>query len=249
MRKVQPMSETNSSEPRNRDGVALADKMPLYALGSALGLALLGTAALGVSHALSDDGSSQGPQASVASEEATSSPGATSGGTDSPTAVPSVSASSSPKASHATPWAKDSSKDSSKAKDSSSHRSHGKDVAARPSHGSSQGSAAAGAAGGSGAAAGIDGAYGAEHYRDSAQSYVSGGAGAGAGLHRGSGAVDAGGYFDLRDRKYMIVPGDTLSELAQRYGVSVDLLADYNGIVDPDLIYAYDTLRVPYLGR
>lgn len=245
MRKVQPMSETNSPEPRNRDGVALADKMPLYALGSALGLALLGTAALGVSHALSDDGSSQGPQASVASEEATSSPGATSGGTDSPTAVPSVSASSSPKASHATPWAKD----SSKAKDGSSHRSHGKDVAARPSHGSSQGSAAAGAAGGSGAAAGIDGAYGAEHYRDSAQSYVSGGAGAGVGLHRGSGAVDAGGYFDPRDRTYMIVPGDTLSELAQRYGVSVDLLADYNGIVDPDLIYAYDTLRVPYLGR
>ena len=46
-------------------------------------------------------------------------------------------------------------------------------------------------------------------------------------------------------REHAIVWGDTLSELAVRYGTTVEALAEANGIADPDLIYAGDTLIVP----
>lgn len=38
--------------------------------------------------------------------------------------------------------------------------------------------------------------------------------------------------------------GDTLSELAKKYGLSVDKLAEMNGIEDPDKIYAGDDLKI-----
>lgn len=40
--------------------------------------------------------------------------------------------------------------------------------------------------------------------------------------------------------------GDTLSQIAQRYGTSVNALMDANAqIKDADLIYAGDSLRIP----
>lgn len=47
------------------------------------------------------------------------------------------------------------------------------------------------------------------------------------------------------DEVYEIVWGDTLSELSLKFGVSVDALANYNQIRDPNLIYADSALRIP----
>ena len=47
---------------------------------------------------------------------------------------------------------------------------------------------------------------------------------------------------------YVIQPGDTLSGIAQRYGTTVSVLAQLNGISDPDKIYAGNTLKVPESG-
>lgn len=44
---------------------------------------------------------------------------------------------------------------------------------------------------------------------------------------------------------YTIVYGDTLSEIALRYGTTVAELARINGIANPNLIYAGETLQIP----
>lgn len=44
-------------------------------------------------------------------------------------------------------------------------------------------------------------------------------------------------------------PGDTLENLARRYGVGTTELAQVNGVADPDLIRAGDRLVLPGLGR
>jgi LysM repeat protein len=44
---------------------------------------------------------------------------------------------------------------------------------------------------------------------------------------------------------YLINPGDTLSAIAQRYGTTVDALAQANGIADPNVIYIGGQLVVP----
>lgn len=44
---------------------------------------------------------------------------------------------------------------------------------------------------------------------------------------------------------YTVSEGDTLSEIAATFGVSVELLAEVNGIEDPDYILAGQVLRVP----
>lgn len=44
---------------------------------------------------------------------------------------------------------------------------------------------------------------------------------------------------------YIIQPGDTLSEIAQRYGTTVKILSDLNQISDPNRIYAGDRIRIP----
>lgn len=47
---------------------------------------------------------------------------------------------------------------------------------------------------------------------------------------------------------YTIRPGDTLSEIAERFGTTTQILASLNGISNPDLIYAGQTIRVPGSG-
>ena len=49
--------------------------------------------------------------------------------------------------------------------------------------------------------------------------------------------------------RYTIQKGDCLSVLAERYGTSVDVLCDINGIKNPNLIYAGNTLYIPYMYR
>ena len=45
--------------------------------------------------------------------------------------------------------------------------------------------------------------------------------------------------------EYLIQPGDTLSEIAEKFNTSVDTLCKINNIENPDLIYAGDTLLIP----
>lgn len=44
---------------------------------------------------------------------------------------------------------------------------------------------------------------------------------------------------------YVVQPGDTLSEIALRYGTTYQTLAALNGISNPNLIYTGQTIRVP----
>lgn len=44
---------------------------------------------------------------------------------------------------------------------------------------------------------------------------------------------------------YRIQPGDTLSEIAYRFGTTTETLADLNQISDPNRIYAGEVLRIP----
>jgi LysM repeat protein len=54
----------------------------------------------------------------------------------------------------------------------------------------------------------------------------------------GSGAAVSGG-------RYRVQPGDTLSEVALRLGISAQALAQANGVVDPDRLIAGRALVVP----
>ncbi len=45
--------------------------------------------------------------------------------------------------------------------------------------------------------------------------------------------------------EYRVLEGDTLSEIAERFGMTVEELAETNGIVDPDLILSGEVLLVP----
>lgn len=46
------------------------------------------------------------------------------------------------------------------------------------------------------------------------------------------------------DEFYEIQPGDTLSEISARFGVDMTQLCVWNNIVDPDLIFAGDRIRI-----
>ncbi len=48
---------------------------------------------------------------------------------------------------------------------------------------------------------------------------------------------------------YTIRPGDTLSEIAAKYGTSYQRIALYNGIGNPNLIYAGENIRIPIGGN
>lgn len=45
--------------------------------------------------------------------------------------------------------------------------------------------------------------------------------------------------------QYTVKPGETLAAIAARYGISVDELAALNGISNPNLIQAGQSIRVP----
>lgn len=47
------------------------------------------------------------------------------------------------------------------------------------------------------------------------------------------------------DTVYTVVSGDTLSGIAARYGTTYQVLASYNGIANPNLIYAGQKIRIP----
>jgi spore germination protein len=44
---------------------------------------------------------------------------------------------------------------------------------------------------------------------------------------------------------YVVRPGDTLGEIAERFGTTVEAIAQVNGIEDPDLIIVNQVLRIP----
>ena len=44
---------------------------------------------------------------------------------------------------------------------------------------------------------------------------------------------------------YIVQPGDTLSQIAVAYGVSIDDLMAANGLSDPNSIFAGQELRIP----
>ena len=44
---------------------------------------------------------------------------------------------------------------------------------------------------------------------------------------------------------YTVQPGDTLYRIAQKYGTTVNMIARYNGIPDPDVIESGRLLRIP----
>ena len=46
-------------------------------------------------------------------------------------------------------------------------------------------------------------------------------------------------------KTYTVVKGDTLSEIAQKYGTTVDTLAQLNGIKDPNLIVVGQVIKLP----
>lgn len=52
----------------------------------------------------------------------------------------------------------------------------------------------------------------------------------------------SGGVYTPSGGGYVVQPGDTLSGIAARLGVSVGYLAGVNGIADPDFIYGGQTL-------
>lgn len=49
----------------------------------------------------------------------------------------------------------------------------------------------------------------------------------------------------MADTTYVVVPGDTLSAIARRFGVTISELAQANRIVNPNLIYVGQTLVIP----
>lgn len=46
-------------------------------------------------------------------------------------------------------------------------------------------------------------------------------------------------------RTYTVQPGDTLSEIAERFGVTVAAIVEANGIQDPNLIFPGQELVIP----
>lgn len=49
-----------------------------------------------------------------------------------------------------------------------------------------------------------------------------------------------------KDEIYIVQWGDTLTSISAEYGISVDMLAEYNHIRDVNLIYADSAMLIPY---
>lgn len=69
-----------------------------------------------------------------------------------------------------------------------------------------------------------------------------------------AGAREAGAGFtptattSARPNSYEVVPGDTLGEIAERLGVSVEALAAANNLADPDALIPGQVLTIPRPG-
>ena len=50
--------------------------------------------------------------------------------------------------------------------------------------------------------------------------------------------------FIISDKYYTVQPGDTLGAIAQRYGVTVMQLCEWNGLANPNYIYVGQQLIV-----
>ena len=50
---------------------------------------------------------------------------------------------------------------------------------------------------------------------------------------------------EIKSTEYTVLPGDTLSEIADRFGVTVDQIAATNGIDDVDLINVGQRILIP----
>ncbi|GAG29173.1 unnamed protein product, partial [marine sediment metagenome] len=48
---------------------------------------------------------------------------------------------------------------------------------------------------------------------------------------------------------YEVQPGDTLIDIAARFGTTVEALVQLNGLEDPNVILYGSTLNVPYVGE
>lgn len=70
---------------------------------------------------------------------------------------------------------------------------------------------------------------------------------AGAGLNQLKGDIPTPGPSPAPENviSYTVHYGDTLSEIAVRYGTTYQALAAYNGISNPNLIYAGQVIRIP----
>ena len=47
------------------------------------------------------------------------------------------------------------------------------------------------------------------------------------------------------DTEYVVAPGETLSEIAHRYGTDADTIADYNGLANPDTLMPGQKILIP----
>lgn len=53
----------------------------------------------------------------------------------------------------------------------------------------------------------------------------------------------------MRTVEYQVQPGDTLTDIAARFGTTVEALTHLNGLEDPGVILYGSTLKVPYVGE
>jgi len=63
-------------------------------------------------------------------------------------------------------------------------------------------------------------------------------------IPRGSGSSATAGHPTTSGSTYVVRPGDTLSQIAQRFGTTTAALAQLNGITNPSIIYVGQVLRL-----
>ena len=64
-------------------------------------------------------------------------------------------------------------------------------------------------------------------------------------IYVGQRLIIPGGEATPARQLYYVQPGDTLTSIAQRFGISLQALMEANNITDPDEIYAGQVLRIP----
>jgi len=62
-------------------------------------------------------------------------------------------------------------------------------------------------------------------------------------------AEDGENFGKRLPARYEIRPGDTLIDIAARFGTTVEAVAQLNGLEDPNVILYGSTLNVPYVGE